>query len=191
MRSNDGAVDSSGRFWVEAFDDPELTDLTDEGVVFRMDSDGTLNQVYEKIVIPNGITWTSDRMHLSDTTVGKIWSFTYNSDSGAISDKELFYQHEGLGHPDGHTMDEHGNLWQALYGGSRVIRISPEGKVTGAILLPTRNITCCVFAGTKLFITSAKEEDPDKNPESAKFAGNLFSIDVGVTGVERHKAFLS
>lgn len=191
MRSNDGAVDTSGRFWVEAFDDPELTDLTDEGVVFRLDPDGTLKQVYEKIVIPNGITWTSDRMHLTDTTVDKIWSFKYDSDTGDISEKKLFYQHDGPGHPDGHTMDQSGNLWQALYGGSRVIRISPEGNITGEVLLPTRNITCCVFAGTRLFITSAKEDDPEKNPDSAKFAGNLFCVDVGIEGVVKHKARLS
>lgn len=193
MRSNDGAVDSAGRFWVEAFVDPEIADLTDEGVVFRLDADGTLKTVYEKIVIPNGITWdASDKvMHLTDTTAGKIWSFTYDSGTGDISDQKVFYQHQGPGSPDGHTIDAKGNLWQALYGGSRVLRISPEGKVTGEVLLPTRNITCCVFAGTDLFITSAAEHEADTYVESAKFAGNLFKVNVGVEGAVRYKARLA
>lgn len=192
MRSNDGAVDSTGRLWVEAFVDPEISDLTDEGVVFRLDPDGTLKTLYEKIVIPNGITWNSkdDTMYLTDTTVGKIWSFAYDSKSGNISEQKTFYQHEGLGNPDGHTMDEQGNIWQTLYGGSKVLRISPTGEVTGEVLLPTRNITCCTFAGTDLFITSAKESEPEKYPDSAKFAGNLFKVQVGVRGAPKHKARL-
>lgn len=191
MRSNDGSVDPGGRFWVEAFVDPEISDLTNEGVVFRLDRDGKLRTMYEKIVIPNGITWTQSSMHLTDTTEGKIWTFSYDAASGDISDKKIFYQHEGPGNPDGHTMDEEGNLWQALYGGSKVIRISPKGEVTGEIHLPTRNITSCDFAGTELYITSAKEDDPQNNPDSAKFAGNLFKVDVGVQGVARRKAKLS
>lgn len=192
MRSNDGAVDSKGRFWVEAFDDPEIADPTDEGKVFRLEPDGTLKTMYEGVVIPNGITWNEadNVMHLTDTTIGKIWSFGYDRESGDITDKKVYYQHEGPGNPDGHTIDVEGNLWQALYGGSRVLRISKEGKVTGEVLLPTRNITCCVFAGTDLFITSAKEDEPDKNAQSAKFAGNVFKVNVGITGPPRHKARL-
>lgn len=192
MRSNDGAVDSSGRFWVEAFVDPEVEDPTDEGVVFRLDPDGNLKTMHERIVIPNGITWNAadTQMHLTDTTVGKIYAFRYDAQSGDISDKRIFYQHEGPGNPDGHTIDVHGNLWQALYGGSKVIRISPEGRVTGEVHVPTRNVTCSVFAGTSLFITTAKEDEPDKYPESERNAGKLFKVDVGVRGARKHKARL-
>jgi len=193
MRTNDGNVDTAGRFWVEAFVDPEIEEPTNEAVVFRLDPGGTLKTVYENIVIPNGITWNAadDSMHLTDTTANKIWSFKYNPDSGDISEQKLFYQHNGPGNPDGHTMDEEGNIWQALFGGSRVIRISPQGEVTGEVLLPTRNPTCPVFAGTDLFITSAVEDEPQKYPESASFAGNLFKVDVGVRGAPKVKARLT
>jgi len=62
--------------------------------------------------------------------------------------------------------------------------------VVGEISLPTRNITCPAFAGTELFITSAAESEPEKYPDSAKFAGNLFRVDVGVRGMPKHKAQL-
>lgn len=193
MRSNDGAVDSSGRFWVEAFVDPEIAESTDEGVLFRLDPDGSFSTMYQNVVIPNGITWNAadDTMHLTDTTVCKIHSFAYDPQTGNISDQRTFYEHKGAGNPDGHQIDADGNLWQALYGGSKVIRISREGQVTGEVLLPTRNITCCAFAGTDLFITSAVEDEPDKYPESARFAGNLFRVNVGVTGPPKHKARLT
>lgn len=193
MRSNDGAVDSAGRFWVEAFVDPEIEDPTDEGVVFRLDPDGSLKTMYEQIVIPNGITWNAadNQMHLTDTTVGKVYAFRYDPQSGDISNKTTLYQHDGPGNPDGHTIDAEGNIWQALYGGSKVIRISPDGKVTGEVNVPTRNVTCSVFAGTSLFITTAKEDEPDKYPESDRYAGHLFKVDVGVQGALKYKARLN
>lgn len=190
MRSNDGAVDTNGRFWVEAFVDPEIEDPTDEGTVFRLEHDGTLHTVYEKIIIPNGITWNKDNntMYLSDSTVQKVWAFDYDPATGGLSQKRLFFKLEEDGAPDGHAMDVDGNIWHAIFGGSKVIRISPEGQVTGVVWLPTRNITCPTFAGTELYITSAQEQDPDQYPESAKFAGNLFRVDVGVKGMPKYKA---
>ena len=46
MRANDGAVDSSGRFWVEIFTDPTIKDPGEEGKLFRLDPDGKLRTVY-------------------------------------------------------------------------------------------------------------------------------------------------
>jgi sugar lactone lactonase YvrE len=83
---------------------------------------------------------------------------------------------------DGHVRDEEDCIWHACYHGSKVLRISPQGQVIGEISLPTRNITCPVFAGTVLFITSAEENEPEKYPESAKNGGNVFRVDVGVKG---------
>ena len=67
------------------------------------------------------------------------------------------------------------------------MKISPEGKVLGQVSLPTRNISCCAFAGTTLWITTAEEDDPEANPESAKYGGALYKVDVGVEGVAKNK----
>jgi len=194
MRSNDGAVDSAGRFWVEAFVDPAIEAPTDEGILFRLDHDGTLHMMQDKVTIPNGISWsrTDDTMFFTDSPVQNVYAFDYDSTTGNISNRRVFFhlEEEGI-HPDGHAMDIEGNIWHACYGNSQVIRISPEGQVTGVVHLPTRNITCPTFAGTELFITSAKEAEPAKYPESAKFAGNLFRVDVGVEGMPKHKARLA
>lgn len=193
LRSNDGNVDTQGRFWVEAFVDPEISELTEEGVLFRLDHDGTLHTMHGKMTIPNGITWnsTDDTMFLTDSPMQNVYAFDYDVKTGAISNKRLFFHldEEGI-HPDGHAMDVEGNIWHACYGGSKVIRISPDGVITGIIHLPTRNITCPTFAGTELFITSAKESEPQKYPESDKFAGNLFRVDVGIKGMRKYRARL-
>ncbi|KAI9833894.1 MAG: hypothetical protein M1819_003403 [Sarea resinae] len=191
MRFNDGAVDSHGRFWAGAMDDPTIVDSTDEGVLFRLDPDGSLHRVLEGVTIPNGIGWSMDdkTMYFTDSPTKNIFAFDFDAATGEISNRRVFFhvEHEEAV-PDGFAIDEDGYVWTALFGGGRVLRISPEGKVVGEILLPTRCISCPGFAGDELFITSAAEEEPDKYPESKRYAGSLFRCKVGVRGQLVHRS---
>ena len=78
-------------------------------------------------------------------------------------------------------------LWVALAGGSKVLKITPEGELVGEIALPTRMISCPAFVGEDLYMTSAEEEEPDQYPESVRYGGSVFKIHVGVTGMPLHK----
>ena len=68
-----------------------------------------------------------------------------------------------------------------MYGESRVLKISTEGKLVGEILLPAKCITCPVFVGTELYITSASDKG------ESKLGGDVFRVDIGVRGVEPFK----
>ena len=92
----------------------------------------------------------------------------------------MFYQHDGPGEPDGFRVDVEGNLWQAVYGESRVLKISKEGKLVGEITYPAKAITCPAFVGTELWTTSAKDAETE-------FGGALFKVDVGVRGLDSFK----
>jgi sugar lactone lactonase YvrE len=59
MRANDGAVDSSGRFWVEIFTDPTIKAPGEEGMLFRLDTDGQLRTMQDHVTIPNGLSWNA------------------------------------------------------------------------------------------------------------------------------------
>ena len=146
-----------------------------------------------EMTIPNGISWNDkdDTMFVTDTPAKNVYAYDFDQASGNISNKRVFYHHEQDSFPDGHAMDVEGNIWHACYHGSKVIRISPEGKVTGEISLPARNITCPVFAGTSLYITSAAEDDPKSYPDAVRYAGSVFKVDVGVAGRPKHKARLA
>jgi sugar lactone lactonase YvrE len=133
-------VDSAGRFWVEAFVDPTIEQPTPaEGLTFRLDPDGSLKTMIEGSKIPNGISWTTDdkTMFFTDSPVQKVYAYDFDATTGEISNRRvlLHLQEEGV-FPDGHAMDVDGNIWQACYGGSKVIRISPEGQITGVVHLP-------------------------------------------------------
>ena len=77
------------------------------------------------------------------------------------------------GSPDGSCVDADGCLWNAEWGGSRVVRYTPEGKIDRVLAVPAKNPTCCAFGGTRLdtlYITSAD-------------GAGLFAARPGVTGL--------
>lgn len=127
-------------------------------------------------------------MYFADTPTKNLWAFDYDVETGTISNQRIFFRGEDAdGVPDGHAVDQDGYIWQAMYGGSKVIRISPEGKVVAEILLPTRCPTCPCFAGEDLYITTAKEGQPDKYPESVELSGSVFKCRVGVKGLRLNR----
>ena len=186
MRSNDGAVDPLGRFYVGAMNDSAIVSkYTDEGVLFRLDGDLTLHRTLEDITIPNGTSWSKDlkTMYFTDSPTQTIMAYPYNSETGEASyhDGEVFFKVES-GVPDGHCQDEEGCLWVANHGAWKVIRVNPQGQIIAEVQLPTRCVTCPVLCGTELFITTMKELEPENYPESTKLEGALFKVDVGVRG---------
>ncbi|KAF9888809.1 hypothetical protein FE257_008385 [Aspergillus nanangensis] len=189
MRFNDGAVDSHGRFWAGAMNDPKVKNPTNEGVLFRLDPDMKLHRMLEQVTIPNGIGWNDadDTMYLTDSPTGKIFAFDFDAATGEISNRRVHFDIKERKEPDGFAIDVEGCIWSAIYGGGNVIRISPEGEIIGEVSLPTRNITCVAFVGTELFITTAKDDtNDDQLPESVRYGGRLYRIDVGVRGQRKN-----
>ena len=172
--------------------DPTVTDPTDEAVLFRLDLDMSLHRVLERLTIPNGLGWSSDDrfMFFTDSPTKTILRFDYDAVTGDISNRDVFFHLVGEAPdaaPDGLAIDADGCVWTAIYGGGKVLRISPGGKVIGQVSLPTRCVTCPAFVGELLFVTSAAEADPKAFPDSVKFAGSLFRVNVRVQGQRLHR----
>lgn len=189
MRLNDGAVDSRGRFWAGAMNDDNFTQPTDEGILFRLSPDLTLDRILMNVTVPNGIGWTKDNqtMYFTDSPTKDIIQFRYDEVTGDIADPHIFFHWDQEGVPDGFAIDVEGNLWVAICLGSRVVKISAQGQLAGEIVLPTRAITCPAFVGNELFITSMAEPEPEQYPESAKYGGSLFQVQVGIRGLALHQ----
>jgi len=187
---NDGAVDTSGRFWAGAMNDPTVTSPSDEGVVFRLDPDLELHRMIEGVTIPNSIGWSADdkAMFFTDTPTKTISKFDYDAATGNISNRRAYFRYEGEeGAPDGFAIDVEGCIWTAIYGAGKVLRISPQGQVIGEISLPTRCVSCPRFVGEDLIMTTAVEEDPKAKPESSRYGGSVFRLGVGVSGMPINK----
>ncbi|KAH7155970.1 regucalcin [Dactylonectria macrodidyma] len=182
VRSNDGAVDPTGKFWLGAMTDFIPGGAQPEGSLSRFSGSSPGQLVLSDLTIPNSIGWSLDNktMYFVRTTTRQILAFDFSLSDSNISNKRVMYAHAGSGYPDGFRVDVQGNIWLAIYGEGRVLRISPNGKVSGDIALPTRNVTCVEFGGTELFITTGEDEDGDA--ESRELGGALFRLDVGITG---------
>ncbi|KAI2630991.1 hypothetical protein GGR54DRAFT_180977 [Hypoxylon sp. NC1633] len=209
LRSNDGAVDPHGRFWLGTMTDIGL-DLQAEGTLFLFPGGRAPAQPQRHpVTIPNSVGWSPDQrtQYFTNSTERVIFAWAYDppdptTNSTTISSStiststttstakpqdRIFYTHNGPGEPDGFRVDEHGYLWQAVYGEGRVLRISPAGELVGEVRLPTRNVTCVQFVGTELFITSAamgEGEGGGGSEEEIALGGALFRVEVGVRGVE-------
>lgn len=150
------------------------------GHLFRFTNGLSRDTIKSSLTIPNSIGWSPDNktLYFTHTTESKILAYDYDLKTGEATNERVFYHHKVAGHPDGFKVDVEGNLWQTLYAGSKVLKISPEGKVIGEIVFPeARNLTCPAFAGTDLWVTSAKDGE-------SKYGGGLFKVNVGVRGLE-------
>jgi sugar lactone lactonase YvrE len=95
---------------------------------------------------------------------------------------------EGMGYPDGMTIDVDGNLWVALWGGSAVSCWNPHtGELLRKIDVPAKNVTSCAFGDDDLetlYITTARESTSEEELKKFPHAGGLFKIRPGVKGVQ-------
>jgi len=188
IRYNDGKCDPAGRLWVGSMgmEDP----IEYRSSLYRLDHDLKINKMLDSITVSNGICWSLDKrkMYYIDTPTMKVRVFDYDDETGNISNERIAVEiPEGMGGPDGMTIDSEGNLWICLWGGACVGCFNPEtGELLRKIDVPAKNVTSCAFGGKDLktlFITCASlymsPEDITKYP----LAGNLFAIDLDVKGV--------
>jgi sugar lactone lactonase YvrE len=190
-RSNETRCDPQGRIWLGTMcnnlgpnGEPLPLDRCSGGF-FCVEADGAWRRVIGDIGITNTLCWSPDgtRFYCADTTKDTIWSFAYDPDGPRLSDCKVFVE-GGPGHPDGSAMDEEGFLWNARWGGSRVIRFAPDGRVDREVMLPVEQPSSCAFGGPDrktLYVTSARQELEGLAPDSLD--GSVFAIPVDVAGM--------
>ena len=131
-------------------------------------------------------------MYVTDSPTRGIWAYDYDAESGSISNKRMFFKlnEDDEGVLDGCTIDTDGNLWAAVHEGSRLLKISPEGKVIGQVKIPAWKATCPCFGGPdldELFITTAGVGDGEKAPEGSGAHGSLFRVKTAAKGLRSNK----
>jgi sugar lactone lactonase YvrE len=191
QRLNDGKCDSKGRLWVGSM---VLSGPPSTGKLYRVDPDLSVHVMQEGITISNGIAWTQDdqTMFYIDTPTRKIDAFDFDAEKGTMSNRRTIVTVDpSLGHPDGMTIDQTGNLWVGMWGGSAVVCFDPKtGNVLDKINIPgAQNVTCPTFGGPlldHLYVTTARSSEADRSqfprggrtfaavPGAKGFAANAF-----------------
>ena len=187
LRFNDGKCDPVGRFWVGTFD---LEQRPHAGTLYRFDADGRVHVMLRGITNSNGIAWSLDQqtMYYIDTPTLTVQAFDYDNATGAIANPRVVVQFaEGVGWPDGMTIDVEGKLWVALWGGGAVNRYDPtSGALLQSIAVPAPFTSSCAFGGPglrTLYITSARGGLSPEQVAQFLLSGNVFAAEPGVAGV--------
>ena len=177
---NDICVDGQGRIYFTdpCYGDRSQMEMSIEGV-YRIDADGSVTRILAQPAIerPNGLAVTQDsrRLYLVDScpTPGgnrAIWAFDLDA-AGEPSNQRLVYDFAPGRGGDGMRLDMEGNLYVAAGIAHprhdnetaevppAVYKISPQGKLLGAISIPEDVLTNLAFGGPDgktLYITAGK-----------------------------------
>ena len=177
MRLNEGKVDPAGR-WVTGSMD--LTRGEPDGAFYAVGPDGGARVIAGGLGTANGLEWSLDgtRIYYTDTSTQTIYTGGYSAD-GDISDVEVF--HHGEMH-DGLTVDADGWLWSAVYGAGVVVRYDENGVERERHEFGAPNLTSVAFAGSTLYVASARENLAEEQLLAHPLSGAVFALETTTTG---------
>jgi L-arabinonolactonase len=183
-RLNDGRCDREGRFVFGTKHDVE--DAQPVGGFYRLNQDLSLERLpLGACAISNSIGFAPDgkTMYYCDSPTRQIRACHYPDFTGDRVFAELT---DMTGVPDGSIVDAEGGLWNAQWGGARVVRYGPDGRETARIDVPTTQPSCTAFGGADfdtLFVTSARVGLDDDALQRDAHAGGVFVATPGVHGL--------
>jgi sugar lactone lactonase YvrE len=191
---NDAKCDRHGRLWAGTTDRLETDAL---GALYRIDGDGTATSFAEGFVCSNGPSFSPDGRIMYHTCSHERVINAYDIDpaTGRATNRRLFAKIDATaGVPDGSTVDSEGYLWSTHWGGWRITRYAPDGRIDREIAMPVKSVTSCAFGGKDmgtLFVTTASIEFDngrwifmdDAGFDAAPLNGSIFAIDVGIKGL--------
>lgn len=187
LRSNDGIIDPHGNLWIGVMSDFTAGGVIQEGFLYRIDcKDLSIKVMVDGAFIPNGLAFSADakRFYWTDSLTFKLWQFDYDAESVTLSNRTAFVDFKSMcpeieaPAPDGLTMTRNGNIYQAIFSGSQIVKVTTDGQLHGRFHLPASCATCvCVGGkgGDTLFINTATvdhEENPNR-PDATNKTGDL------------------
>jgi L-arabinonolactonase len=184
-RFNDGKCDRRGRLFAGTMDDAEIERT---GTLYRLDPDLSIHVVRRDVHLSNGLDWSPDDrlMYYTDSLRRLIWAYDYDPVRGVTANERVFAViPEDAGVPDGLCVDALGFVWSAHWGGWRVTRYAPDGRIDRVLEMPVPQASSCTFGGpdlATLYVTSAAIGMSDADLAKAPEGGGLFAVEVGVRG---------
>ncbi len=160
-----------------------------KGGVFHLTADRNIKNLWQGTNCSNGMAFTADRRRFfwTNTTTRAIYLHDYDEETGAITNRKPLVQvPEGVGAPDGMTLDTEGHLYSARWGGRGVFVYSADGSQVSKIDIPVDAVSSCAFGGPdmdELYVTTAMydEQRPD--------AGTLYRVrGLGVKGLPEYRS---
>lgn len=189
-RLNDGRCDSRGRFWVGTMDNQLHRGI---GSFYRVDPDGSVHRQFGDVIVANTVALSpsEDTLYFSDTRRYVTWRFGLDVQKGTLGGRQVFADHTASrDRPDGACTDSEGFVWNAVFGGGRVVRLACDGRVDRVLQLPVSNPTCVCLGGPDLrtlYISTARRFLTQRQLREEPWAGSLLAIEVDVPGLPERR----
>ena len=200
-RFNDGKADPLGRFWVGTIYEPRDPP---RAALYRFAA-GRLDKMASDITVSNGLAWSPDArtLYWADTKAHMVAALDYDIGDGSLAHRRVFTQFPVKtpdqplasygGRPDGAAVDAEGGYWVAMFEGARLLRFSPDGRLTREEKLPVRCPTMPCFGGRDLktlYVTTSREKRPADELAQEPLAGCVLQLRVEVPGLPAHFALI-
>jgi L-arabinonolactonase len=187
-RLNDGACDRQGRFVFGTLHEPAAgTARQAIGGFYRLNADLSVERLeLPGVAISNSLAFSPDgrTLYFCDSPTRTIQCCDYGERCGPP--RSFARIDDPRGEPDGSAVDCAGNLWNAQWGASRVVRYLPDGREDRVVALPTAQPTRPAFGGpalSTLYVTSAHDGMSDATRSIDRHAGDVFAFEPGIAGL--------
>jgi sugar lactone lactonase YvrE len=189
-RFNDGKCDRRGRLLAGTMDNEEVACT---GSLYRVDPDLAIAVMATDVHLSNGLGWSPDDrlLYYTDSLRRTIWVYDYDLVAGAIDNCRVFATVPAdAGVPDGLCVDAEGFVWSAHWGGARLTRYAPDGRIERVVATPVPQPSCPAFGGpdlATLYVTSAAIGMSAADLAAAPHGGGLLALEVGVRGLPTNR----
>jgi len=195
-RSNDGAPDALGRFWMGTMmnnlgsDGEDLPITRSSGGLWCVEQDLSSRKVISEITITNGVVWSPDSqtLYVADSAPQIIHAYDFDLASGGVSNRRVFSAITDLGYPDGAAVDSEGFLWSCRWEGQCVARFAPDGGIDRIVPIPAPRVTSLAFGGADfrtVYVTTARHGHTPEEDKRFPQQGSLFAFEAPVAGLPR------
>ncbi len=184
-RTNDGRANPAGGFWFGTMD---FSEEPYAGSLYQLRK-GALKKLGADLRIPNATCFSPDGAiaYFTDTPAKIILKRPIDRSTGETTGFWTVFRdtHDDAGYPDGAVVDSEGFMWCARWGGGRVIRYTPDGRVDREVLFPVSQTSCPAFGGADLktlYVTSASKTLSRDQLLREPHAGSVYAVAVDVAG---------
>jgi len=186
-RFNDGRTDRQGRLWAGTMVENENA-ASYQGSLYCLHADLSVTKSIGGLSITNSLCWSPDghTVYHTDTPTQEINAYSFDAAKATWGEPRLLVKTEPGCFPDGSIVDSQGYIWNAQWGGHKVVRYSPNGEQDLVLEVPTEQPSCVAFGGVDLSLLAVSSAHQDMSAEQRskdQQAGSLFIYQTPFTGL--------
>lgn len=177
-RFNDMTLDPGGGLWAGLM---HRGLLATRGAIFHAPSlDQQPRRVASGLGVPNGMKFSRDgsKLYVVDTLMRTL--LAYPAGGARLGEPVIISDFLGLpGKPDGMTLGPDGTFWVAMWGGSCIVQLAPDGAPLRRIAIPAPHVSSVCFGPPdRLFVTTSRMRLSPQALAEHPGSGALFEIQL-------------